>query len=398
MKIRTLVGGLLAVGATQATAADWSFDPRVGAAYVYNDNHRLTDVEGTEIDVSGASLDAQLAMRAATQRSLFLLTPRLRSTFFPSDESEEADDQFVRMFARHATERTLTSLDVDYSRVVTLGYYFPEANVTSDDVLGDPDRGVGLGQSGRNRQDRLVLTPRFAFDVAERQRLHFQVEYLDVTYDEQVPGDRVDFENVLFAAGYRYALTETSAIMLQGGYATYDPADGNSTEVQGLNAEWRNVLSDTAEIYVRAGANRVESISNSGKSSWDTGFSGGTGVRWTFEVSDVWLDASTSLDPDSSGDIVTRDQVRLQFTRRLGPMTRLTLAGRVMKDTGAGDAEATFDDRTYATGNVGLEWRFAKQWSVSGSYNYQWREYDEADTDAESNAFIIGIAWEPNRR
>jgi hypothetical protein len=261
------------------------------------------------------------------------------------------------MLARHATERSVTSLDADYSRVATLGDYFPEATVTnfdpldptSGEELGDPERGVGVGQSGRNRQDRLVVTPGFSFDLTERQRLELEVEYLDVTYDKQVPGDRVDYDNLLISAGYRFALTETSSVTVQGGFATYDPADADSTDVQGLNAEWRNELSDTAEVYARAGANRVESLTNNGGSSWDTGFSGGAGVRWAFEVSDVWLDASTSLDPNSSGDIVTRDQLRLQFTRRLGPMTRLTLAGRVIQDTGAGDAQDTFDDRTYAT-------------------------------------------------
>lgn len=398
MNTRMLVAGVLATFTAGATAADWSYDPRVAAAYVFNDNHRLTDVPGTEIEVSGAKLEAELAVRAETPRSLVVLTPRLRSTFFPGDESEEADDQFVRLLARHSTLRTTSSFDADYSRVVTLGDFFPGATVSSGDVLGEPDRGVDVAQSGRNRQDRLLLRPRLEFDVTERHGVELGVEYLDVTYDEQVPGDRVDFQNLLFAVGYRFALTETAGVLVRAGLGSFDPVDEDSTDVQGLNVEWRNEISDTAEVYVRAGGNRVEANSADGSSSWDAGFAGGAGIRWQFEVSDVWLDASTSLDPNSSGDVVTRDQLRVQFRRSLGPMTRLVLGGRLIKDSGAGDSQDSFSDRTYATGNVGLDWRFARQWSVFGNYQYSWREYDNTESDAKSNAVNLGVVWEPNRR
>jgi hypothetical protein len=42
--------------------------------------------------------------------------------------------------------------------------------------------------------------------------------------------------------------------------------------------------------------------------SWDTGFTGGAGVRWTFEVSEIFLDLNHGLDPSSAGEYVTSDQ------------------------------------------------------------------------------------------
>ena len=398
MKLRAVLGAVLVASVSPATAAEWSFDPRLAAAYLYNDNNRLTDVPGAEIDVSGAELNAEIAIRAETPRSLFQLTPRLRSTFFPDDEQEEADDRFVKMLARHATERAVALLDVNYSSVVTLGDYYPGSAVKNDDTLGDPDRGVSVGQSGRNRQDRLVFTPQFSFDVTERQRLELDIEYLDVTYDEQVQGDREDFQDLAFAVGYRFALSETASVAVRGGFATFDPADADSTDAQGLNVEWRNEISDTAEAYVRVGANRVETIANNGGSNWDTGFAGGAGMRWAFEVTDIWLDAESYLDPNSTGVIVNRNQARAQLSRRLGPLTRVMLGARVISDTGTGDAQDSFTDRVYAAGNLGIEWRIARKWTLVGSYDYSWREYDNAVTDAASNSFRIGVVWEPNRR
>lgn len=399
MKLRIVLGGLLAASTVPVPAADWSFDPRVAAAYVYNDNHRLTDVPGAEISVSGAQLDAEVTMRAETERSLFQLTPRLRSTFFPDDSSEEADDQFVRMLARHSTQRTVSSIDANYSRIVTLGDYFPSPTVTNDDTLGNPDRGVGVGrQTANNRQERLAVRPMASIDVTERQRLVFEAEYLDLTYDEQVQGDRVDFENLLFGVAYRFALSETSSVAIRGGFDTYDPSVGDSTDAQGLSVEWRNEISEKAEVYARGGASRVETISNNGSSDWDTGFTGGAGLRWAFEVTDVWFDVTNTLDPNSAGVIVNRGQARLRLLRQLGPVTVMSVGGRVISDSGAGDSQDSFDDRTYAAGNIGLEWRFARAWQLFGAYEYAWREYDSAVTDAQANSFRIGVVWEPNRR
>jgi len=400
MKKMTLLGVSMAVAAGPAFAADWSFDPKIAVSGEYNDNNRLTEIPGREIKVSGALLDAQVAMRAETPRSSFDLTPRLRSSFYPGDETEDADDQFVRMLARHSTERTTASLDVDYSRVITLGDYFPTSSVSDDDVLGDPDRGVGVGRIGlRNREDRLAFTPVVSFKLSPRRSLEFRADYLDVGYDIQIPGDRVDYSDLSGSIALRNSLSEISSLTVRAGYSSYDPSDGDSRVANVVDVAWSKDFSETAQTYVRVGATRVEVGSgvSGGSSSWETGFAGGVGVRWAFEVTEIWVDVSENLDPNSAGDLVTRDEARVQVARRIGPMTRVYLAGRLILDSSAGGTDS-FVDRSYATGTLGFEWRFARQWTLVASYDYAWREYDNAITDAESNAASLGIVYQPNRR
>ena len=46
---------------------------------------------------------------------------------------------------------------------------------------------------------------------------------------------------------------------------------------------------------------------------------------------------------------------------------------------------------------MGFEWRWLRQWSLIGSYNYRWQEYEDEPSDADSSAFLIGIVYEPKR-
>jgi hypothetical protein len=400
MNTRVAVGAMLALGAGSALAADWNIDPRIAVSGVYNDNNRLTEIPENEIEVAGARVDAQVTFRAETPRSSFQLVPRLRSTFYPGDSSEEANDQFLRLLARHKTQRATLSFNANYSSVVTLGGYFPGSTVEDDDVLGEPGRGEGVGRFGlRNREDRLSLVPMLNFELSERQFLEFRAEYLDTSYDIQVSGDRVDYKDLYGSVAYGRALSPTSNLTLRAAYSTYDPDDGEQVVVQAVDLEWRNSISETSQVFLRGGASRVEldPAETGGGSRWETGFTGGAGVRWAFEVTEIWAEIGRNLDPNSSGEIVTRDQLRLQWARRLTEMTRVTVGARLIKDSST-DTNPFRRDQTYASGSIGFDWRIARAWTLFGSYDHAWREYDDAPTDARSNAVNIGIIYEPNRR
>src|SRR5687767_10502417 len=59
--------GLVAV---PALPADFEFQPRVEVQALHDDNYRLTDEPGAEIEVTGGLLDVELAFRAADPRTV----------------------------------------------------------------------------------------------------------------------------------------------------------------------------------------------------------------------------------------------------------------------------------------------------------------------------------------
>ena len=400
MKIRGVLGGLMALGAGQALAADWTWYPSVSASGVYNDNVQLSNTPASEISVSGAELDAELRMRAETPRSFFQLAPRLRSTFYPSESSQEADDQFVRLTSAFSTERTRASLDANWSHVTMLGSYFPSAVIGSGDVLGQPNPGEGVAQAGaqKNWQELAEITPTVSFKLSQRHSLELRLGYLDAGYDIQVPGDTVDYTDTYGRLSYALQLSQTARLSFRGVYSNYNPAAGESTGAYGLDAEWSNKISETSEYYLRAGAQRLEATATGGGgSSWDNGYTGGAGVRWAFEVSQIFVDLNHGLEPSSAGEYVTRDQLRAEWTRRITPLANVSLGARVIDESG-GTKDSGFEDRTYAAGTIGFGWRFSRHWTLVSSYIYSWSEYQNANSDAQSNAVKVGIVWEPMRR
>src|SRR5918995_12576 len=120
------IAALLACTAGTAGAADWHFDPKIALNARYDDNHRMTDVPGAEVEVFGAELDAELTMRAETPRGHFRLIPRARATLFPGDEDEETDSQYLLMDMERRGERSHFALKADFARLETIGRYFPD--------------------------------------------------------------------------------------------------------------------------------------------------------------------------------------------------------------------------------------------------------------------------------
>jgi opacity protein-like surface antigen len=380
-----------------ANAADWHFDPKITLNAQSDDNHRMTDVPGQEVDVFGAELDGQLTLRAEMPRGSFRLIPRLRSTFYPDDPDEEINNQYLRLIAERRGERSQSAFDALYSRVETLGRYFPGAGVDDDDDLGEPDPGDDISRStDGNRREQLDVTPRIAFDLTERLGLELGFGYQDVSYDDQIADEREDYSNLDGSVALRFRTSPTKSIAVGVGASRFEPDDGTSTDAHTLTAEWSNQISEVSQVFVRGGASRVESGDGTGGSDWNTGFTGGAGVRWSFEVTRVFLDVSRYLDPNASGRMVERDQLRFELRRQVSPLTTIFLNARGIRDSQARNDDI-FQKREYAATGMGFDWRMTQKFTLGGGYRYAWRKYDGDPNDAASNEFYLGITYEPHR-
>jgi len=378
-----------------ASAADWSVDPRVTLNADYDDNNRLTHTPGEEIEVFGAEVDAHVVFGAETPRTNFRLVPRVRATFYPDEPDEETDSEFIVLDYGFEGQRYLGAFNAEYSRRETLGKFLPDD--FDDGIGGDPGDGDDLGISpDRNVQNRLLVTPDISFELSERSRLELGVGYLDVTFDEQVQDDREDYTSVSGDMAYRYLLSQTKSVALRLRGRVYDPADDVSTDSYAAEVEWANRVSENSETYVRAGGDRVEQIDEFGNSDWNSGFTGGAGVRWKFEVSELLFEATRGLDPNSSGRLVARDELRLRYAHSISPVTRLLAYVRGVLD-GSTNNQDVFQERRYVTASIGFDWRMTRQLTLGGAYQHVWRSLEDQPDDARSNRVYFGVTWEPNR-
>lgn len=388
----------LAGAAGRAAAAEWDWSPRIELAGTANDNYRLTNDPGAEIEVAGALLDVSVDLHSATPRSTISIVPRARSTWFPSESGEDSNDQFLQASFNRKSPRATLELRGDAAREAVVRSELPDTHF-GDPVLGVPE-GVDTGVvTTHNRRELLQLSPRYGLQWTARTRLDLEASWLDVGFTRRDPA-YVGFRQLRGLAGLGFAASPNATLRISGFATRYDPEVGTRDSMgYGLIAEWSNRLSPVAELYLRGGAERTEvdrpAILGSGTLA-DTTWLAAFGARWRLRVTDVFFDASRRIDPSASGFVLERNELRLRATRHLTPRVNGSVALRAL-ETSAIDPAATYRDRRYATGSLGLEWRLRRAWSLLATYDHTWQEFDGSPRDAAANSASIGLVYEPRR-
>jgi hypothetical protein len=392
MKIVGYSGVVLLAGAMSlpASAADWEFNPTLEAGYLYDDNYRLA-TPGNEIKVSGPLADAALEMRALTQTGEFSFTPRIRATYFPDQTDLDAVDYFANLDWQHRGQRFESSVVGELSQQDVVNTEQPDVDSGGD--LGEPDFGDGGIVLVPNRRTRANIRPLLVFEVSPRRDLIFDAGYLDVSYDEQIIDAQTDYTTADVSAGLRARLNETMTLTTRLRGAQYDLAASDKTNAYGAELQWDTRSVTDTRTYIRVGAQNVELIDGGKELAWVAG----AGISKIFGRNEVFADLARNVGPSSAGLIVTRDQLRLRLTRAMTPRLSFLAGIRGTHDEEV-DPLDTFVPRSYATGDVGLQWRWQEEFTVRAAFDYTWQEFDEASTDATSSGATVSFVYQPQQR
>lgn len=387
------LGAAAILASSNAESADWEFNPRIEAGYLYDDNYRLS-TPGSEVDVSGPLLDAAVELRGLSQTGEFSLTPRVRATYFPDASNLDAVDYFTDLNAEHRGQRVTSRLRGEFSQLDIVSSEQPDVDTGGD--LGEPD----LGDSGRvlvdNRRFYGSLRPSFAFDVSQRRELRFDAGYTHVSFDEQVSDAQVDYNVADVAAGLATRLNERSNFIVRLRGARYDiDSRPEATNGYGAEVQWDRTTAAETRSYLRLGAQNVELVDGDSQVAWLAG----AGVNFIMGRNELFLDLSRSVGPSSAGAVVSRDQLRLRWTRAFTPRLNLVAGLRGTHDDDIDDSVlSTFNERTYATGDVGLEWHWQEEFSLRVAYDYTWQEFEDAFADAKSSGALVSVTYQPLQR
>jgi hypothetical protein len=373
-----------------AGAAAWEFNPSVEAGYLYDDNYRLT-TPGSETDVQGPLVDASLELRTLTQTGEFSFTPRVRATYFPDATDLDAVDYFGTLDWLHRGQRAETRIRGEFSQQDIVSSEQPDADTGGD--LGEPD----LGDSGRvvvdNRRMLARLRPSMSFELSPRRSLQLSAGYTDVSFDEQISAAQVGFNSADVSAGLSARLNERSSLITRLRGARYEIDTLEATTSYGAELEWSTVTAAETRSYLRAGAQNVELQSGDSEIAWVAG----AGVSLLAGRNELFADLSRNVGPSSAGVVVARDSLRLRWTRAMTPRLSLLAGLRGTHDDDV-DSESTFQSRTYATGDVGLQWRWQEEFALRVAYDYTWQEFRDEPADATSSGAMISVLYQPLQR
>lgn len=382
--------------AAPAPAADWQFNPTVEVGAMSDNNLRL-DHGGERVDVAGAFGSGRFELRATTPLAQFSITPRVEATHFPADADRDEDyvDGGVGMLWLRRWRTGLSRFQADFDDSSTVTGNRPDAS-PEDGELGEPDAPGDSGSlTASNRMQTLNLRQTLRFDVSQRDALELSAGFFDRDFDEQVINEDVSFTALTGRIGWSRQLHERSSLGLRGRVLRFDPEliPLVSTNL-GLEGEWRYQVSERVESYVRAGASRASFKASAGPDPDSrTAFVGGAGASWQLQVSRIFLDLTRTVDPNSAGVTVQRNQARVRLDRDFSERARGSLAMRFIADEGP----AGFNERRYAVVSIGSEWRFTRTWSLAGRFDHRWQDYEFTPGSASSNALRLSVIYQPRR-
>jgi hypothetical protein len=376
----------LALAACSAGAANWDVAPRVQAGYRYNDNYHL-EQPGGEIEVSGGEAEVGVTFRTVDPRTNFEITPRINATYFPDEKDEDSTDYYLNGGFSDVTPRRRINVPFLYSQEDVVDSEFADA--TEGGGLGEPDQGDSGRFLARNRRDFFRIAPQFGYDLSQRYRLELDAHYLQADFDNQLPGAQQDFSEFGAGAAFGFLTSQRSTLFVRALGFQYDT--NTTTDAFGGEFEWNTQYSENSRAYIRLGAQQTKP--ERGES--DTNIIAGAGGQWSSQRNSLFLDLTRSVGPVAAGTVVERYQLRLRVDHDVSQRFALRAGARLSRDEETQDG--TYPTREYATGELGFEWRWLRQWSLIGSYNYRWQEYADEPSDADASAFLIGIVYEPKR-
>jgi len=379
-----------ALAAQPAGAAAWELNPTIEAGLMYDDNYRLTPGDNP-IDVQGPVVDASLEMRTLTQTGEFSFTPRIRATYFPDESELDAVDYFGTLDWKHQGQRARTDLRGEFAQQDIVTSEQPDAGTGGD--LGEPD----IGDSGisffDNRRRRASLRPTVAFEVSQRHELQFGAGYTDVSFDRQVLNAQEDYSVADLVAGLSTRFNETSSFIARLRGARYDIESQETTTGYGAEIEWNKRTATDTRSYLRAGAQNVELQNGDSEVAWIAG----VGVEFMMGRNELFTDLSRNVGPSSAGSIITRNQLRVRWTRAITPRLSLLAGLRGTYDEEV-DPAATFQPRRYATGNLGLQWFWQEEFSLRAAYDYTWQKFRGNGNEATSSGAMLTVLYQPQQR
>jgi len=397
-RLYAVLGAGALIGLAPASrAGNWELLPRLEAGGMWNDNYRLAELPGQQLDVYGPYLDAQLAMDLLTPTSKLDIVPRVRWDNFPTDHADQSTDGFLDIDG-----------DSKGQRSEILGVLqFSDQEVFYSDYLPATFPGLALGQattapSGRitetTRQKLLRAAPEYKYDLTQRAHLDLNADVEHATYEQSVV-EQIPYTSYTGSAGIGFDVSQRSVVTVTGLGTHFAPGTGgNNTNDYGAQAEWDLRQSQIALFYARLGVERSEAQTATAGTVGNTGVTGGVGVDLRYQVTEVTADLVRSLIPTSQGVVMTDQELRFRILHAFYPKFSGFVGARGMRLSGAADqAVLAVTSEDYVTAEAGVDYQITENYRVEGAYDYAWQRFPGTPT-ATSNAIRLAIIYQPLSR
>ena len=360
-----------------AQAKEYSIDYNVSGGASYNDNEGLSRED--ERATSGARIAFPITFKMRGDQVTASFLSELKSYKF-DDSGYDSNDQNFESNAAYQTELGSVSGKAGYMRGSTLGTEFL-----------DTGRIGGVA----TRVERATAGGSGIYLLTEKSRTFVTLNYGQTDYaSPRYIGGTV----IASGFGAAHQWTERTSLSLGGNVSRYqNNADRQTTsDIIGSRAGFESVLSENLDVALTGGISYVTTSfdTNSATSSPDsdtTAYVVNGAVNYRQERYSLSATLARNIRPTGNGDLNIFDQVNMTYRYKLSDLSGFNaslLGGNTEALEGAID-----NDRRFAQIGLGISYKLAASWSVSGDYTYRYQDNDLGS--AQSNALEIRLTFNP---
>jgi hypothetical protein len=384
-------------------ATDYEFNPKVAVSAGYDDNVTLNPVSADKLSSADGMVDARADLIAREANWQWRVTPEVNGAWYPDHTQVDSNGEYLYLYGERNGPRYTFELNGYAWSQTLLRNYLPTSSIGTG--LGVAEQGTTIAGLTDARQNLGYIDPSYTLQITQRERLELEANYTDSSYTHQAQFGYTDYTNVAGSAGLVIQASPTGALTLRARAQEFKPDFALSTDTFGGELQWDGKLSPNKQYYLRIGGERstfsgsvlpqagVAPVTNVPGS---TSITGGAGAQWTWQVTELFIDALRDVEPTGLGYAVSRNQLRLRLERRFTERLAGFVGVRTIYDDPVNEAvlPSTARDSHYNYGTTGFEWRFTREFTMTGAYEFT--SIHNVAT-GQSNAVRLSLIWEPKR-
>lgn len=389
--IQIVVAGALILVSSLA-AAQWRFEPIVKVGGEYDDNATLDDATNLEIELSGYLLEGVLDMSYSSPLTTFSLTPRAVSRNYSDNPEFESTDLFVASRYNRQARNSSFGYRFNYDRQTVRTAERADADLDTEDpdeIPNDDSGRVGL----LGDRDKFRFVPYWTYQFSQSSSISANIDYSDVTYEDIFLNLLTDYTDARLNLDYRHAFSSRNAFLLNVTGRHYEAEDLLSSTVDGAGGMIgiERTLSPTTTLTAMVGAeNADDGVNNS------TEPVGSVTLSRRLETINILAQYRRTISASGAGRVSVRDQINVNFTRRLNEKISAGIGIRAYQSKGVGDS-ISIDDRDYMQLRTKFSWFLTSTFIVEADYRYTILDRGEVTGErANSNHVTLWFIYQPN--
>jgi hypothetical protein len=352
---------------SSASFADWDVVPLIKVGGEHDDNPQLDPRTDQEINLTGVLAEVSADFIYTTNQTNFNLVPILLHRSYSDNPEFDSDDLFIRSNYAHRfkssslgflfrfdeqTVRTAERSDVD------LDLEDP------DEIDGNETGGVAL--SGDRQKIR--FGPYWSWNISDVSSIGARVDYFDVSYDDVFLGALTAYTDSRLTLDYRRAISNRNRFVALLSGRQYEADDASVQKVNGSSAQIgiERDMTQTSRVRTMIGVENTEQPDGSKEPE----MIGDITFTQRLETITMFAQYRRSVNASGSGQVSARDQININFTRRLNQKISAGLGVRAYKTRHLASGTSIFNEREYIQLRGSFAWYLSPSFSLEADYRY----------------------------